>query len=332
VELRCPRCKGALILDPGPPVEPGQRPQQSLLCDPCREEYPVRLDIPDLRIAPSPEISFEADLAIAEELAANESKESFPELVERFYRLKPPAAPALQKAHLRHFEIEEEQAETTLARFDPTDRGAYLDLGCGMGRYLEKAAATGRETVGVDAALYKLVLARKLLSGQGRRVQLVAANAEALPFDDARFTAATATDLLEHVAEPAKVLAELGRVLDDGARAVMTTPNRFSLTPEPHVGIWGLGFRSRPSAERLVKQRLGIDYSSIRPFSYGRLCQMFDDVFPGKAVIHAPVPGPREMASFSAVKRLFAEVYSMAPSPLIAPYFLVDAVKQQAGG
>jgi SAM-dependent methyltransferase len=181
----------------------------------------------------------------------------------------------------------------------------------------------------VDAALYQLVLARKLLSEDRRRVQLVAANAEALPFLDASFSAATAADLLEHVAEPAKALAEVGRVLQEGARAVMTTPNRFSLTPEPHVGIWGLGFRSRPSAERLVQRRLGIDYSSIRPFSYGRLCQMFDDAFPGKAVIHAPVPGPREKASFSFGKRVFAEVYSMMPSPIIAPYFLVDAIKDQ---
>jgi hypothetical protein len=56
---------------------------------------------------------------------------------------------------------------------------------------------------------------------------------------------------------------------------------------------------------------------------------MLEDAFPGKAVIHAPAPGPREMASFSAGKRLFAEIYSMMPSPLIAPYFLVDATKDQ---
>ena len=328
MELRCPRCKGPLILDPGPPVEPGQKPQQALLCDPCRAEYPVRCDIVDLRIAPSPEISFEEDLAIAEELAAHEREESFEDLVDRYYQRRPPARPELRTAHLTHFEIEQEQAQAAFARFDPTDRGPYLDLGCGMGRYLAAAVSSGRESVGVDAALYQLVLARKLLGGESRRVQLVAANAEALPFGDKCFTAATAADLLEHVAEPAKVVSELGRVLADGARVVATTPNRFSLTPEPHVGIWGLGFRSRPAAERLVQQKLGIDYSSIRPFSYGRLCQTFDDAFPGDAVIHAPVPGPLEKASFPAVKRLFAEVYSMMPSPLIAPYFVVDAVKK----
>jgi SAM-dependent methyltransferase/uncharacterized protein YbaR (Trm112 family) len=329
VELRCPRCKGALILDPGPPPAAGEPPQQALLCDPCRAEYPVRVDIPDLRISPNPEISIEEDLAIAQELASLEKNHTFEELVDRFYELRPPARPELRTTHLAHFEIEAEQAEKNLARFDPTDRGPYLDLGCGMGRYLATAAATGRESVGVDAALYQLVLARKLLGANARRVQLVAANGEALPFADGTFSAATAADVLEHVAEPAKLLAELGRVLDYGAHAVMTTPNRFSLTPEPHVGIWGLGFRSRPSAERLVKEKLGIDYSSIRPFSYGRLCQMLEDAFPGKAVIHAPAPGPREMASFSAGKRLFAEIYSMMPSPLIAPYFLVDATKDQ---
>ncbi len=330
MELRCPRCKGPLILDPGPPVAPGEQPQQALLCDPCRSEYPVRLDIPDLRVTPNPEISFEDDLAIAAKLAAQEATATFDELVALFYELRPPARPELRAVHMKHFEIEEEQAEKALARFDPTDRGPFLDLGCGMGQYLSAASVTGRETVGVDAALYQLVLARKLLAEGNRRVQLVAANAEALPFEAGSFSAATATDLLEHVPEPARVLAELGRVLYDGSRAVLTTPNRFSLTPEPHVGIWGLGFRSRPAAEKLVQQRLGIDYSSIRPLSYGRLCQVLEDSFPGAAVIHAPVPGPREMASFSAGKRLFAEIYSMMPSPLIAPYFLVDAVKNQS--
>jgi SAM-dependent methyltransferase len=317
-----------LILDPGPPVAPGEKRHQALLCDPCRAEYPVRFDIADLRLSPSPEISLEEDLAITEELAAHEREETFEELVDRYYRLRPPARPELRTKHLTHFEIEDEQAASAFSRFDPTDRGPYLDLGCGMGRYLAAAVERGRECVGVDAALYQLVLARKLLGGESRRVQLVAANAEALPFADACFTAATAADLLEHVAEPAQVVAELGRVLDDGARVVATTPNRFSLTAEPHVGIWGLGFRSRPAAERLVKEKLGIDYSSIRPFSYGRLCQTFDDAFPGEAVIHAPVPGPREKASLPGLKRLCAEIYSMAPSPLIAPYFLVDAVKK----
>src|SRR5690606_2478849 len=154
-------------------------------------EYPVRCEIPDLRLAPSPEISFEEDLAIAEDLAAREDLATFEELVDRFYELRPPARPELRARHLAHFEIETEQAETAFARFDPTDRGPYLDLGCGMGRYLACAVARGREAVGVDAALYQLVLARKLLGSEARRVQLLAANAEHLPFDDARFTAAT---------------------------------------------------------------------------------------------------------------------------------------------
>ena len=328
MELRCPRCKGPLILDPGDRTDPDNPIGPALLCDPCRGDYPVRLDIPDLRIAPSPEISIEEDLALAEKLAAHAAELSFVELVEKLYELRPPANPELKRAHLAHFEVEAEQAAAALARFDPTDRRAFLDVGCGMGRYLETFSVGGREVIGVDAALHQLVLARELLEEKNCRAQLIAANAEALPFDEARFMAVTATDVLEHLEDPKKAVSEISRVLDDGGRAVLTTPNRFSLTPDPHVGIWGLGFRSHESAVELVKKRLGVDYSSIRPFSYGRLCQMLDDQFPGEAVIHAPVPGPVEKSSFSAGKRLFAEVYSMMPSPLLAPYFLVDAVKR----
>ncbi len=327
MELRCPRCRGPLVLDPGDRSDPDNPVGPALLCDPCRGDYPVRLDIPDLRLEPSPEISLEEDLALAEKLAAFAAHMSFDELVEKLYELRPPAHPKLKAAHTAHFHVEVEQAEAAFGRFDPTDRGPYLDVGCGMGRYLAAFSVGGREVIGVDAALYQLVMARKLLEEKQFRVQLVAANGEALPFDDARFTAATAVDVLEHVSDPNKVVKEISRVLDDGAKAVMTTPNRFSLTADPHVGIWGLGFRSHESAVELVKKKLGVDYSSIRPFSYGKLCQMLDDEFPGEAVIHAPVPGPVEKASFSGGKRLFAEVYSLAPSPLIAPYFLVDAVK-----
>ncbi|MEZ5396496.1 MAG: methyltransferase domain-containing protein [Bryobacterales bacterium] len=89
--------------------------------------------------------------------------------------------------------------------FDPLRYGALFGDAAPTGRDRGRAAAVSTRA------------ARKLPGGESRRVQLVA-NVEALPFADGGFTAATATDLLEHVAEPQQVLAELGRVLDDGAR------------------------------------------------------------------------------------------------------------------
>ncbi len=47
-----------------------------------------------------------------------------------------------------------------------------------------------------------------------------------LPFDDGAFDSVTILDVLEHVHEQARLLAELNRVLKDGGRLVVTVPGR----------------------------------------------------------------------------------------------------------
>ena len=294
------------------------------------------LGFPDYRTTPPREISFDEDRRLAEELERAAAGLSLDGLVDLFYQLRPPARPELQAKHRAHFDLEAEQAEAAMHRLEQAGLGPLLDVGCGMGRYLAAAKRGGRMAVGVDVAAYQLVLARKLLQQEGLEAQLCLANAETLPFEDGAFAAAVGTDLLEHVDEPSRTVSEIGRILRSGGRVLFTTPNRYSLTPEPHVGIWGLGYLPRGWAERLVERRLGIDYRPIRPLSYAGLHGLLADAFPGAAEIELPQAGTTEMEQFSPGKRLAARAYSaLSKTPVlragvarVAPYFVATCTKE----
>jgi len=289
------------------------------------------LGFPDYRKNPPREIAPEDDRRLAEELDRAAGSMSFAALVELFYRLHPPARPELHARHQAHFLFEAAHAQAAMQRLAAAGPGALLDVGCGMGRYLAAAARAGRRALGVDVAVYQLVLARKLLEEEGVEAELCLANAEALPYEAASFGAAVGTDLLEHVDEPGATVAEVGRLLRPGGRALFTTPNRFSLTAEPHVGVWGLGYLPRPWAERLVERRLGVDYRPIRPLALGGLRRLMQENFPGEFEIELPQPGAEELRSFSAAKRAAARAYSALSQVagvrgavrVVAPYFVV---------
>ena len=57
------------------------------------------------------------------------------------------------------------------------------------------------------------------------------------------------------------------RVLEPDGRLHVRTVNRFSLLPEPHVGVWGVGFVPRRWADAYVRWRSGQRYEHHRPLS-----------------------------------------------------------------
>ncbi len=304
-------------------------------CPRCARRYPNTLGFPDFRLGGWTEVDAEDDQRAASLLAAREGQGSFAELEAYYRELLPEASDDLRARHLAHFEIEREQAEAAFTLLGPPPGGLALDLGCGMGRYVAAAAGRGLHAVGLDASLCQLVLARKLLSELGLQATLVAGEVERPPFAAETFDVITAADLLEHVVDPGAVVRSAAALLRAGGGLFLSTPNRFSLTPEPHVGVWGLGYLPRAWAERHVKRRFGVDYRMIRPFSYLRLRAALRGAFPGRFRILLPQPGPRELGSFAGAKRRLAALFSAtAKVPLaraglysITPYFQAVGVK-----
>jgi 2-polyprenyl-6-hydroxyphenyl methylase/3-demethylubiquinone-9 3-methyltransferase len=99
-----------------------------------------------------------------------------------------------------------------------------LDVGCGAGFLANYLAACGHRVTGLDTSGEALAIARR--HDRTHRVDYLAGDACALPFPDASFDAVCAMDLLEHVAEPHRVVAEAARVLRPGGRFFFHTFNR----------------------------------------------------------------------------------------------------------
>lgn len=102
-----------------------------------------------------------------------------------------------------------------------------LDVGCGLGAVAAAAAARGARPVGLDLADGMLALARERHPG----LELVAGDAEALPFADRTFGAVVAGFLVNHVPDPGRLLAECARVLEPGGRVALALWDRAERNP-----------------------------------------------------------------------------------------------------
>lgn len=93
-----------------------------------------------------------------------------------------------------------------------------VDVATGPGYVAAAGAARGAEVVGVDLSEAMLEYARTLSPD----VDFVRADATALPFADASFSAYTAAFVLLHLGTPERAVSEAARVLDQGSAAAFT--------------------------------------------------------------------------------------------------------------
>jgi 2-polyprenyl-6-hydroxyphenyl methylase/3-demethylubiquinone-9 3-methyltransferase len=102
-------------------------------------------------------------------------------------------------------------------RHVPPGPGRLLDVACGGGLMAPHVAAAGYTHVGLDLGVDGLRQARE------HGVAAVRADARRLPFAEGSFDVVVAGEVLEHVREPAEVVAEACRVLRRGGTLVMDT-------------------------------------------------------------------------------------------------------------
>ena len=98
-----------------------------------------------------------------------------------------------------------------------------LDVGCGPGHLSIRLADLGLEVTGLDLdpAMIERAQANATEADGIIRPSFVVGDASALPFPDASFDVAVSTFSVHHWAEPATGLAEIGRVLRPGGRALI---------------------------------------------------------------------------------------------------------------
>jgi ubiquinone/menaquinone biosynthesis C-methylase UbiE len=102
------------------------------------------------------------------------------------------------------------------------NNGVILDVGCGSGYILERLSADHK--YGIDLSLNNITKAKKNLAGK-KNIFLERADAQNLPFNDSFFDCVVSSEVIEHVPNPEKVLAEIFRVLKADGRMVITVPN-----------------------------------------------------------------------------------------------------------
>jgi len=113
---------------------------------------------------------------------------------------------------------------------------SLLDVGCGGGFVSNDMAGHGHVVTGVDRSNSSLVVARD--HDRTATARYVHGDAYRLPFADAAFSVVCAMDLLEHLDEPSRCLAEMGRVLKPGGLLFFQTYNRTLLSYV--LFVWGV--------------------------------------------------------------------------------------------
>lgn len=163
--------------------------------------------------------------------------------------MKPGLLPAPLRRYVLDFERRIEDAVGSFAASLPGG-ARVLDAGAGEGAY--KRCFPAQRYTGFDLGIG---------DAQWDYSQLdVLGDLAALPFRDAVFDAAVNIVTLEHVPEPARVLAEIARVLRPGGRLLLVVPHEWEVHQHPHDF-----FRyTRFGVEELAR-RAGLRVVSLEP-------------------------------------------------------------------
>jgi ubiquinone/menaquinone biosynthesis C-methylase UbiE len=124
-----------------------------------------------------------------------------------------------------------------------------LEIGNAFGTFQRVAGRSGAEVVGVEIDHDQNIIAREMSSG--KQLQITC-RGESLPFKDDSFDMVHATNVLEHVQDPQKVLAESTRVLKHGGYAQFTVPNYNSFW-ESHFAILWLPYMNKRIARLYLR-------------------------------------------------------------------------------
>ncbi len=115
------------------------------------------------------------------------------------------------------------RARKALAYLDPQRGERILDYGCGLGFHLlAYSQLVSAAWHGVDCDRTSLTFARSLLASE--RAALAQGNGYALPYADESFDKVLCVEVLEHLQDEQRALAEIFRVLKRTGLLILTVP------------------------------------------------------------------------------------------------------------
>lgn len=208
-----------------------------------------------------------------------------------------------------------------------------LDMGCGAGygSYLMSGAARG--VTGVD--LSDEAVAHAARRYRASNLRYGTGDVTSLPYRDGTFEAVVSFEVIEHLPEPEKLVAEAKRVLADGGRFVVSTPDKQTYHNE-----------RMSSNPHHLKEMYPLEFREILERHFEHVQLYYQGALAGSAITPDPDSLPQggelevESAQFSFDDPRFGQgfpksLYVIAvctngepPEPLERPYVVLDRDRQ----
>jgi SAM-dependent methyltransferase len=207
----------------------------------------------------------------------------------------------------------QERRLALIDRYAPLAGCRVLDVGCGIGTYVEKLRPFSDRVYGIDVDV------ESVMEGGQRLPNLLVAAAESPPFVPSSFDVILLHEVLEHVQDDRRVVEEAYRLLAPGGRIVIFAPNR--LYPFETHGIYWRGeyrFGNFPLVGYLPASQRGRLCPHVRAYTSGDLRQLLSGL-DCRCVIHTQIyPGyDNILARYPRLGSLLRRfTYSMENTPL----------------
>ncbi len=163
-----------------------------------------------------------------------------------------------------------------------------IDVGCGGGILSESMAARGAEVTGIDMGKAPLEVARLHLLESGLEVDYAQMSAEqAAERHPGEFDVVTCMEMLEHVPDPAAVIAACARLVKPGGQVFFSTINRnpksylFAIVGAEYIlrllpkGTHDYAKFIRPSELARWSRAAGLDTTDMTGLTYNPLTDVY---------------------------------------------------------
>jgi SAM-dependent methyltransferase len=198
-------------------------------------------------------------------------------------------------------------------RYVPLEGARILDVGCGLGLYVQRFRQFSDQVYGVDLDADKVREASQTLPNISQ------APAEVLPYPDAFFDVVFSHEVLEHVTDDAAAVREAYRVLKPGGCLVIFVPNR--LYPFETHGVYWRGqyhYGNIPLVNYLPNRWRARFCPHVRAYTRRGMQRLLEGL-PGRVVVWRGIYAGYDniVAHWPALGRLLrAMTYALEQTPL----------------
>jgi 2-polyprenyl-3-methyl-5-hydroxy-6-metoxy-1,4-benzoquinol methylase len=175
---------------------------------------------------------------------------------------------------------------TQIRQYVTLENRSILDIGCGLGMYVDKFRRFSDDVHGVDVDPEKIAQASQWLPN------LQVAPAEHLPYEDNRFDVILLNEVIEHVDDDLLTIREAYRCLKSGGHIIIYAPNR--LYPYETHGFYLFGhyyFRLLPFVNWLPHAVRDVFCPHVRVYTAREIIRLFDGLDVEKVAVTHILPG-----------------------------------------